>query len=1113
MGERVSYSPPGIVAAEQEIGPYRLLHLLGRGGMGEVYAASHGVSGQLVAIKLIREDVAAEAHAVGRLLQEARALAQIEHPNIVEIFHCDRLADGRAYLAMEQLRGQSLRALLQSASVPYSQALELCAQVADGMAAAHASSVIHRDLKPENLFVCDGQVKILDFGIAKVPPPSAHSSQATQVETIAPTLLGTATYMAPEQCRNPALVGPAADVYALGVVLFELLCGQPPFVGDEPLDVLTQKLRDDSPLLADRLPDAPVGLSLLLSAMLDRNPALRPCMARVRDQLRLPWTPTSQPCPFPGLEPFSGDSSELHFGREDELAEVFARLRAAADNRQGEPLVILLSGPSGAGKTSFIQAGVIPRLVTQQSHSHPSSSWRTETLRPSAVGWQISTDATDELRPILLIADLNLPGSLSSHSESGASEVALIKKALADWASVSRSAVHCVLITSRCQEQAQASLWPGALQLHLARMSAAKMQDVVDGMCRRAGLHLAEGLNTRIVQDALASDTPLPLLGHLLRVLWHSRKREGLTHAQYEVLGGVGGALAQSLDEILAAVEQELGSEGRTRAKWACLSLIQTGRGAADHRRSRTFADLQRAAGDDACAQAVLRHLLRQNIDESASNSSAILRPIVSVGEQQYSLLHDALLTHVPTLRSWIQDERQRLDQLTDLERAAHDWTTAGSSAQELPSGSLLRHYAGTSQSPSSHVKRLATPAAIQFLNRAMTEERRRRRIQLALRISATLAFLCIAALASAAWHERTIAHSYLFQLLDSVDDVVSERDWYLAQLPGTLATRRKTLDAFQHIVDGLLSTQNWQARHMRIRLLQRRADLAYANDTIAQANALLAEAGTDIDRLSKQSNAQPEALAGLSDLAALNSSKLGKLALARGQLPDVHRAFAQALNHFEHAAQRSPDEDHLQMLATSLSEQGDLLLAEGHAEDATELHARALATLARIPSPTPSDYNRTLMALTQTSQAESELSSGKARAAAQHLLMAKAWLEPLGQAQPGNLFYRWALTRTMAFLALAELQAGAEIGATKSASIAEQAVALGNELTRYDAVNRNYALALLLALSAREQVQRKAGRVVAGDLAQSRRCSLARECLQRDPQDIRFHRFDCRPR
>lgn len=280
------------------IGPYRIVRHLRSGGMAEVYEAVHEHLDLSSALKLLSPTAEDDPQMVGRFLQEGRALAQVDHPGVVRVLDCKKLDGSPPYIAMEQLHGMSLRDYLrQRGRLPWEEAAELVRQVAEAMAAVHAQGIVHRDLKPENLFLVEPaspgghrQVKVLDFGISKVPA-SQRVTVDTQVQTAAPALLGTPIYMAPEQCRNPTNATDRADVYALGIVMYELLTGSPPFVGEELLDVMTQHLLATPQSLRTHVPEVPTEIAVLVDAMLAKDPQHRPAMAEVAADLARGGTP------------------------------------------------------------------------------------------------------------------------------------------------------------------------------------------------------------------------------------------------------------------------------------------------------------------------------------------------------------------------------------------------------------------------------------------------------------------------------------------------------------------------------------------------------------------------------------------------------------------------------------------------------------------------------------------------------------------------------------------------------------------------------------------------------------------------------------------------------
>nr|HEX4318520.1 serine/threonine-protein kinase [Kofleriaceae bacterium] len=262
-------------------GRYKIVKMLGEGGMGQVYAAEHVHIDKRLAIKLLRPEIVSNEEAVKRFRQEARSSSEIKHPNIISIDDFGVLPPaqgGGIYMCMELLNGEALNDLITNQGLPADRMLNILIQTGHGLAAAHAKNIVHRDMKPENIFVTRGPSgedipKILDFGIAKV---SGNDGQNHLTRT--GTIFGTPFYMAPEQALgNP--VDQRTDIYAMGVIAYEVFAGSLPFQGESFMGILTQHITSEPEPVAQRAAKAgrqlPNGLAEVIMRCMRKNPAER----------------------------------------------------------------------------------------------------------------------------------------------------------------------------------------------------------------------------------------------------------------------------------------------------------------------------------------------------------------------------------------------------------------------------------------------------------------------------------------------------------------------------------------------------------------------------------------------------------------------------------------------------------------------------------------------------------------------------------------------------------------------------------------------------------------------------------------------------------------------
>ncbi len=265
------------LAIGENVGEYQIEQLIGNGAFGTVYRAVHPLIGKQAAIKVLARRYSADPEVVSRFIAEAKAVNQISHRHIIDIFAFGQLADGRHYYVMELLDGEPLDLhLRERGPLPLAEALPILRAIARALDAAHAKGIAHRDLKPENIFLArepDGvrYPKLLDFGIAKLLDPEEDVRHRTG--TGVP--IGTPYYMSPEQCRGRG-VDHRTDIYSFGVLAYRLLTGEYPFVGEDHLEVMMKHLSEEAPPASRKNPAVPRGIDRAIAWMMEKEPAQRP---------------------------------------------------------------------------------------------------------------------------------------------------------------------------------------------------------------------------------------------------------------------------------------------------------------------------------------------------------------------------------------------------------------------------------------------------------------------------------------------------------------------------------------------------------------------------------------------------------------------------------------------------------------------------------------------------------------------------------------------------------------------------------------------------------------------------------------------------------------------
>ena len=711
-------------------GKYRLLHLLGAGGMGEVHEAINTWTGRRVAVKELHGDISQNALAVQRFTKEARSASRIAHPNVVEVLDLGEDPDtGTRFIVQELLTGSTLRQrLFERGRLSVEEAVQLIRPALSGLAVAHEAGVVHRDLKPENIFLAqdaDGRevVKLIDFGLSKIVRErdrldiTEHGRQ-----------LGTPYYMSPEQLRGDADVDERTDVWSMGVVLFELVAGVRPFAGPTHSDLVVQILLEPVPLLSEVMPGVSAAFSALVERALQRDRAGRfsardLCdaldeLGRRPDGLRLP--PGN---PYRGIAPFEAEDRALFFGRTREAGAVIDRLR-------GERFVVV-AGDAGVGKSSLVRAGVLPRV------------------REGALGADVAVAVLEPgPEPARALAEAlagitGAPVDLASATVAADVEAALSGRrlllfvdqmeelvTLAEAEEASRTAAALaallegpvqLLATLRSDYLARIGALPGlgdlvTRALHLLKpMSRHAMRDVVVAPARLAGLRFDPPELVDDLLDATEAPGELALLQFALAQLWEERdvERGMLCATALASLGGVSGALARHADGVLALIAPRQ----RPLARRILTALVTDG-GTRIHRSADEL-------GGDGDTRAVLDILVHAQLVTVERRDSAGAR---------YRLAHDALVGGWDTLRGWLGREVERGAARRRLQRAAAEWDRLGQPADSLWRGRQLGEVADVDA-------RSLAAAEAAFLTDSRRAERRRRTRRMVLLLGVPLLF------------------------------------------------------------------------------------------------------------------------------------------------------------------------------------------------------------------------------------------------------------------------------------------------------------------------------------------------------------------------------------
>ncbi len=726
----------------QTISHYKITRELGAGGMGVVYEAVDNILDRPVALKFLPPESVRDPDAKARFIHEAKAASSLDHPNICTIHDFVETDDGRLFIVMASYQGETLKDMIARGPLNIPVAVDITLQTLQGLAKAHRLGIVHRDIKPANVFVTeDGLVKLLDFGIAKL----VGRTQVTKSGSV----LGTIHYMPPEQLQGDE-VDRRADLWSVGVVLYEMLTGRLPFTADHPPAVMYAILNTEPEPLAEMRADVPPELAQAVAKCLCKATAERPqgveellldlkplASAGVTQTMRArtsgsgPLADAEFVQPYPGLASFTEHDAEYFHGRETQVESVWQKLRRGR--------LLAVTGPSGVGKTSFLKAGLIPAkpadwgVIVTKPGASPLLSLREALVR------KISGD-TEGIVALLRESDPDTDVATMKRWRAHHGQALVIldqfeelftlcpleeQERFAELLSrlTFEADVH-ILLSMRDDFLYHCRKHPGLTPLFesltvLVPLAGPTLRNALIQPALDCGFQFEdETLVHEMMAEVEGERGALPLLAFAMARLWEHRDRDQglLTRQAYEQIGSVSGALAQHAESMM----DRIGADRHTLVRELFRNLVTAQGTRAVHDREQLLSVFPES--DRATAESVLAELIDARLLTSYET-----RDEDGATRQRIEIIHESLLKAWPRLVRW-QTQDADSGQLRDqLRQAAQLWEQKGRSDDLLWTGTAYQEFELWRERYPGGLSRTEHSFAVAMATRATRRRRRRR--------------------------------------------------------------------------------------------------------------------------------------------------------------------------------------------------------------------------------------------------------------------------------------------------------------------------------------------------------------------------------------------------